>query len=342
MFETASDTKKLSSIPETTNICTPERLEYTPETPHIPLDVTPAEELRTGSPVTDIHELLPQGVYAHVLERSNQHAILRRIFGMDTPYDYELGNVCASMDPQEIKAITTLSKVFGRQGFNGLTNKEIVNLAHSLDSRQDRCLQAADPESLWYKAIDHVANGEPITNTVPGITCSPVHGHETAICDIEDRVYPSVLQTYQTEEYVESTLDQPLAAHLSFTASRPGTPGEIVGYCIAHLTSSYRGGSPALLIENLAVIPEAQRGLVGVQMFRESLNRAEDAGLSTILFAARETTSYRMITSPLLRHRLEEWGYVIHCDPSPSPAGQENLYLVELQKSSLAALAAQP
>lgn len=209
---------------------------------------------------------------------------------------------------------------------------------------------AEDDQRLLFRLTDkeideaRAANTEPDDNTVK---LTPTHrttvgttsisqSQAALIQDLEAQLYPPEMRQYDDEEFLNDELSMPSAEDYSFIMDiQTDATKENIGYCIAYeADSETEPNSPekCVYVADFGILPGYRNGLrTAINGLDQLLSRVKAKGKTKIEMEARESTSYRLLTSSLGQRILQARGFkLVDYGPSEQFSDSERTYLIRL------------
>ncbi|HEX8762917.1 MAG TPA: hypothetical protein VF733_04125 [Candidatus Saccharimonadales bacterium] len=202
---------------------------------------------------------------------------------------------------------------------------------HYTDAKKQRVLLDLSDEDLATVAPLHVL--PPSEHPAQSVHLTTATNKHAQIMHIEKAAFPPDFQTLTSIDEIEKIMDKPDAQEFSFVAFADGRSlDRPIGACLAYMAPSSAADEPArLVIDSFATLPGSSTE-VSLRMFRELLERAKDANIQTVVFTARESTSYRLVSSESLQRRLRSWGFTVMGDSHPDNDEGERTFNVILKQ----------
>ena len=133
-----------------------------------------------------------------------------------------------------------------------------------------------------------------------------VDGSDTVldiITSLERQVYPGSLRTGRNDLAEEIGHSE----NYSFTINRRTGNAEVVGYVLAYKQHT----TDSVYVSDMAILPEAQGTGYGVEALEHLFGQVSDRGETSLVFEARESTSYRALQSASVQQLLVKCGFMI-------------------------------
>ena len=209
---------------------------------------------------------------------------------------------------------------------------------------------AKDDQRLLFRLTDkeidkaRAANTEPDDNTVK---LTPTHrttvgttsisqSQAALIQDLEAQLYPPEMRQYDNEEFLNDELSMPSAEDYSFIMDiQTDATKESIGYCIAYEADSEtepNSHEKCVYVADFGILPGYRNGLrTAINGLDQLLSRVKAKGKTKIEMEARESTSYRLLTSSLGQRILQARGFkLVDYGPSEQFSDSERTYLISL------------
>ncbi len=233
--------------------------------------------------------------------------------------------------------------------------KPIVNrlLEASIVLNPDRSVytDAENDQRLLFRLTDEEinearqANSEPIDNRtklMPThkaiISNSPLTDSQAEIIkDLEARLYPAEMRQYEDEDFLNSELSMPGVENYSFIMdTQTDATKESIGYCIAYEADSETDSDSdkkCIYVADFGILSDYRLGVrTALNGLDELLSRVKEGGYDKIEMEARESTSYRLLTSPVGQRVLDARGFRLSdYGESESFGGVEKTHLISLE-----------
>lgn len=221
---------------------------------------------------------------------------------------------------------------------------EIVpnSLSSYSDAREDQRLLIRLTDAEIAKARRNIQSAKHAEKVVPNHSPTPVISplginQLPVLQQLESQLYPESIVQYDDEDFVAQELMMPGADKYSFLVkTQEDANSEASGYCLAYEEDSrtepdYPG--KVVYIADFGILPEARSGMTSLKAFDELLRRINENGINKVEMDARESTSYRVLTSDLTKRYLANKGFeVVEHDDTETFGDDEKTYLISLEK----------
>lgn len=135
------------------------------------------------------------------------------------------------------------------------------------------------------------------------------------IKSLETEIYPEEMRSYEDEDFLYNELTMPGTETYSFIINtEKDATKEPIGYCLAYEAESETNPNyeeKCIYVADFAIKKEARSFGTTSRCFKELIERANRNNIDLIEMGARESTSYKLLTSPVIKRYLEKQGFTI-------------------------------